>query len=213
MRALPLLLLLLSAACQTGPSQGIEQYALSISLTRAETVLAAGDREFTEGLARRCAADIAGPTGFRQQLGQIAGEALGRARVRARSLSGEQRSEALAALSTIDRGQIQFTWHDAGFDGAPLVGGRISRVERVAKGALLPELGPGKIIHVEVRAQIVAQAPEVISARASITWWSQQASVQILAESLAAVLAERMALHIESCARAEGLVTRRAAGR
>lgn len=212
MRALPHLILLATVACQSRPSQGVEQYALSVSLARPEAALAENDGELTGRLAQRCAADLAGTPGLRAKFGEIVDEALGRARVRARNLPSEKRSDALAILAGLGREQIQVDWRVDGFDRALAGTGMISQVKKVAKGTSLPKLGPGKTLHVEVRAQIAMQMPGAIAARANVTWWSQEGAAQIVAQSLAAVLAERMARYIEVCAQAEGLVVRRSDG-
>ena len=166
-------------------------------------------------------ASLASPSGLRSQLGDMAIEAMSRARMRARSLPHAERGVVVAELASLSPDMVQFAWDTRGFNPSPLLDGRNSRVEKTKGGETLPELNPGKLLYARVHAQIapwprdgsIELRPEILLAQAKIIWWSEHRAAQQFIDSLVVVLAERVAAEIERSAEVEGLVARREAGR
>ncbi len=214
-RALALALLL--PACQSNPPVGLEERGLRITLATLDAEITKQNWELVDRVVDSCRASLDTLSGVQTKLGEIAEEAMSRARVRARSLSPAERSKVVADLSTLRPAQVSFVWDPSRFAVGPLLDGQVSRVEGTKKGDALPDLAPGKVLYARVFVQVVPWPrdgsvqlqPAALLAQSKIIWWSDHPGARQFINSLAVVLVERAAKEIQRSAEAEGLIARR----
>lgn len=144
-------------------------------------------------------------------LSSAAAAAVVRARAKARDQHADD-SPTVVALDELHPDRIQLEWRPASFDAEVVLTGSTS-FQTGRPETKLPPLERGKLFFGRVEIQVVpwprkpkyTRHPEILLAQSSVSWHSPVSGSGILAEELAAVLAEHAAERVQQAAAAQGL--------